>query len=91
MPWESIIPNVLAGEGQPLVAGTTTAAMDNEQFAAFYARSARSLLAYLARGSRALPVCRSSRGWGSSGAALPVSNCNQFVARSLATSAVLLD
>jgi len=52
MPWESIIPNVLAGEGQPLAASTTAAAMDNEQFAAFYARSARSLWAYLARVSR---------------------------------------
>lgn len=52
MPLESIIPNVLAGEGQPLAAGTTAAAMDNEQFAAFYARSARSLWAYLARVSR---------------------------------------
>ncbi len=52
MPWESIIPSVLAGEGQSLAAGTTAAAMDNEQFAAFYARSARSLWAYLARVSR---------------------------------------
>ncbi|MGA7241605.1 MAG: RNA polymerase sigma factor [Terracidiphilus sp.] len=52
MPWESIIPNVLAGEGQPLAASSPAAAMDNEQFAAFYARSARSLWAYLARVSR---------------------------------------
>jgi len=52
MPWESIIPNVLAGEGQPLAASSLVAAMDNEQFAAFYARSARSLWAYLARVSR---------------------------------------
>jgi RNA polymerase sigma-70 factor (ECF subfamily) len=52
MPWESTIPNVLAGEGQPLAAGAPAAAMDNEQFAGFYARSARSLWAYLARVSR---------------------------------------
>ncbi len=52
MPWESTIPNVLAGEGEPLASGTAVAAMDNEQFAAFYARSARSLWAYLARVSR---------------------------------------
>jgi RNA polymerase sigma-70 factor (ECF subfamily) len=52
MPWESIIPNVLAGEGPPLAASPAAAAMDNEQFAAFYARSARSLWAYLARVSR---------------------------------------
>jgi RNA polymerase sigma-70 factor, ECF subfamily len=52
MPWESTIPNVLVGEGQQLAAGTAAAAMDNEQFAAFYARSARSLWAYLARVSR---------------------------------------
>lgn len=52
MPLESIIPNVLAGEGQPLAASAPAAAMDNEQFAAFYARSARSLWAYIARVSR---------------------------------------
>jgi RNA polymerase sigma-70 factor (ECF subfamily) len=52
MPWESIIPNVLAGDGQPLAADSPVAEMDNEQFAAFYARSARSLWAYLARVSR---------------------------------------
>jgi RNA polymerase sigma-70 factor, ECF subfamily len=52
MSWESTIPNVLAGEGQPLAAGASAAAMDNEQFAGFYARSARSLWAYLARVSR---------------------------------------
>jgi len=52
MPWESIIPNVLAGESQPLAASSPAATMDNEQFAAFYARSARSLWAYLARVSR---------------------------------------
>jgi RNA polymerase sigma-70 factor, ECF subfamily len=52
MPWESTIPNVLAGEGQALAAGAPATAMDNEQFAGFYARSARSLWAYLARVSR---------------------------------------
>ena len=52
MSWESIIPNVLAGEGQPLAPSSPAAAMDNEQFAAFYARSARSLWAYVARVSR---------------------------------------
>lgn len=52
MSWESIIPNVLAGESQSLAGVAPAAAMDNEQFAAFYARSARSLWAYLARVSR---------------------------------------
>jgi RNA polymerase sigma-70 factor, ECF subfamily len=52
MSWESIIPNVLAGDAQPLAATAPAAAMDNEQFAAFYARSARSLWAYVARVSR---------------------------------------
>jgi RNA polymerase sigma-70 factor (ECF subfamily) len=52
MPWESTIPNVLAGEGQPIAPSAPAAAMDNEQFAAFYARSARPLWAYLARVSR---------------------------------------
>jgi RNA polymerase sigma-70 factor (ECF subfamily) len=52
MPWESIIPNILAGEGRSLAASASAAAMDNEQFAGFYARSARSLWAYLARVSR---------------------------------------
>ena len=51
MPVETTIPNVLVGERETL-AGSTPAAMDNEQFAAFYARSARSLWAYLARVSR---------------------------------------
>jgi RNA polymerase sigma-70 factor (ECF subfamily) len=52
MPWESTIPNLLAGEGLPLAANSPAAAMDNEQFAGFYARSARPLWAYLARVSR---------------------------------------
>jgi RNA polymerase sigma-70 factor (ECF subfamily) len=46
--WESAIPNVLAGEEQTRACQP----MDNEQFAAFYERSARSLWAYIAR------VCR---------------------------------
>jgi RNA polymerase sigma-70 factor, ECF subfamily len=52
MSWESIIPNVLAGDAQSLAGNVPAAAMDNEQFASFYARSARSLWAYLARVSR---------------------------------------
>ena len=52
MPWESIISNVLSGEGESLATCAAAATMDNEQFAAFYARSARSLWAYLARVSR---------------------------------------
>ena len=52
MPWESIIPNALAAEGQPLAGSSSVTAMDNEQFAAFYARSVRSLWAYLVRVSR---------------------------------------
>ena len=52
MPWESTIPNVLAGEAVGLAADAPPASMDNEQFAAFYGRSARSLWAYLARVSR---------------------------------------
>lgn len=51
MPLETTIPNVFVGE-QEALAGSTLAAMDNEQFAGFYARSARSLWAYLARVSR---------------------------------------
>ena len=52
MSWESTIPNALTGEAAGLAAGAQPATMDNEQFAAFYARSARPLWAYLARVSR---------------------------------------
>jgi RNA polymerase sigma-70 factor (ECF subfamily) len=52
MSWDSTISNVLAGEGQALASTSPAEAMDHEQFAAFYARSARSLWAYLARVSR---------------------------------------
>lgn len=52
MPWESTISNALAGEATGLAADAVSTTMDNEQFAGFYARSARQLWAYLARVSR---------------------------------------
>lgn len=52
MPWESTIPNALAGEAAGLAGDAAASAMDNEQFAGFYARSAQQLWAYLARVSR---------------------------------------
>jgi RNA polymerase sigma-70 factor (ECF subfamily) len=51
MSLESAIPNVLAGEGGS-PACHSPAAVDHEEFAAFYARSARPLWTYLARVSR---------------------------------------
>ena len=52
MIWESTIPDSLASQAAEFAAGVPAAAMDNEQFAGFYARSARPLWAYLARVSR---------------------------------------
>jgi len=49
MSWESVLPNVFAGDASHAEDLLVTPPMDSDAFAGFYERSVRSLWAYLAR------------------------------------------